>query len=96
MYIFYKIIQLKFKFSGTIDRKTWHALKARASQGNQIVYPVQVMITDVGGRLILEKQISGGDKAIVLSGTAFKSGIYLCRISNRDGVTESLKLVKIK
>jgi hypothetical protein len=37
MYIFYKIIQLKFKFSGTIDRKTWHALKARASQETRTI-----------------------------------------------------------
>ncbi|KAF0199169.1 MAG: hypothetical protein FD166_794 [Bacteroidetes bacterium] len=64
--------------------------------GKKIAYPVQIMIIDAGGRRILEKQISGGDNAIILSGTAFKPGIYFYRISTRDGMTETLKLVKIK
>jgi photosystem II stability/assembly factor-like uncharacterized protein len=64
--------------------------------GNIVVYPVLVVLTDLGGRQVLEKQIANADNDIRLSGESLKPGVYICRISNRDGITETLKLVKIK
>jgi photosystem II stability/assembly factor-like uncharacterized protein len=68
----------------------------RPAAGTSIAYPVQVILTDASGRKILEKQINGGNNEIRLSGTALKPGIYMCRISTRNGLTETLKLVKIR
>jgi photosystem II stability/assembly factor-like uncharacterized protein len=64
--------------------------------GTSIAYSVQVILTDASGRKILEKQINGGNNEIRLSGTGLKPGIYMCRISTRNGLTETLKLVKIR
>jgi photosystem II stability/assembly factor-like uncharacterized protein len=64
--------------------------------GNKVVYPVQVLLTDASGRQIMEKRIESEGTSLRLSGTGLKPGIYICRISSRNGVTETLKLVKIK
>lgn len=63
---------------------------------NKTLFPVQVLITDTGGRLIMEKQIEAGGSDIRLSCAGIMSGVYFCRISTSDGLIETLKLVKKK
>lgn len=67
----------------------------RPVAGSKVGYPVQVVLTDVGGRQILEKQIANEGSDIRLSGTNLKRGVYFCRISSMNGIIETLKLVKI-
>lgn len=64
--------------------------------GNKIVFPVEVVLTDLSGRQILEIHITNRDNDIKLSGSGYIPGIYLCRITDRNGLSETLKLVKIR
>jgi photosystem II stability/assembly factor-like uncharacterized protein len=68
----------------------------RRLAGNKITYPVQIVLADASGRQILEKQITSEDKEFRLSGTGLKPGVYFCRLTNRNGLNETLKLVKIR
>lgn len=67
----------------------------RPLAGTNIIYPVQLLLTDASGRQILEKQINSGNNEIRLSAIDVKPGIYFCRISTRNGLSETLKVVKI-
>jgi photosystem II stability/assembly factor-like uncharacterized protein len=67
----------------------------RPLAGTNIVYPVKLLLNDASGRQILEKQINGGNNEIRLSAIDVKPGIYFCRISTRNGLSETLKVVKI-
>lgn len=67
----------------------------RPHAGTNIVYPIQLVLSDASGRLILQKQINSGNNEIRLSAIDVKPGIYICRISTRNGLSETLKLVKI-
>jgi photosystem II stability/assembly factor-like uncharacterized protein len=67
----------------------------RPLAGTNIVYPVQLLLNDASGRQILEKQINSGNNEIRLSAIDVKPGIYFCRISTRNGLSETLKVVKI-
>jgi photosystem II stability/assembly factor-like uncharacterized protein len=68
----------------------------RPIDGNKVIYPVQVVLMDASGRQIMEKRITCEGNDIRISGIGLKPGIYICRISSRNGVTETLKLINIR
>lgn len=67
----------------------------RPLAGINIIYPVQLLLTDASGRQILENQVNSGNNEIRLSAIDVKPGIYFCRISTRNGLSETLKVIKI-
>lgn len=62
--------------------------------GKRVVYPVQVVLTDAAGRLILEKS-TDSSTSITIPGSGLKPGMYICRIHSGNGTIETLKLIKL-
>ena len=67
----------------------------RQVPGKRIVYPVQVVLTDAAGRLILEMKADSSNTGITIPGSGLKPGMYICRIHSGNGTIETLKLIKL-
>ena len=59
-----------------------------------VSFPLQVNLTDITGRELLNQQIKGAINQFSLSVNNLKPGIYLCQIISRDGRKETIKLIK--
>lgn len=59
-----------------------------------IFFPLQVTLTDIAGRELLNQQIAGSVNQFSLPANNLKPGIYLCQIITRDGRRETVKLVR--
>lgn len=68
-------------------------INIRVKESN-IEFPLQVTLTDITGRELLNQQISGAVNQFSLPANNLKPGIYLCQIIARDGRTETIKLVR--
>ncbi|MDY0102737.1 MAG: YCF48-related protein [Lentimicrobium sp.] len=68
-------------------------INIRVKESN-IEFPLQVTLTDITGRKLLNQQISGAVNQFSLPANNLKPGIYLCQIITRDGRTETIKLVR--
>ncbi|MBW6491035.1 MAG: T9SS type A sorting domain-containing protein [Lentimicrobium sp.] len=57
-------------------------------------FPLQVTLTDIAGRELLNQQIDGPVNQFSLPANNLKPGIYLCQIITRYGRKETIKLVR--
>ena len=68
-------------------------INIRVKKSN-IEFPLQVTLTDITGRELLNQQISGAVNQFSLPANNLKPGIYLCQIITRDGRKETIELVR--
>ena len=62
--------------------------------GPEIIFPLQVSLTDITGRELLNQQINGSVNQFSLSVNNLKPGVYFCRIIASDGRKETIKLIR--
>ena len=70
-------------------------INIRQVPGKTVVYPLQLVLTDAVGRIILEKRTQSSNTGITIPGTDLKPGLYICRIQSGNGTLETLKLIKL-